>query len=92
MQLAWLRDSWRESYCLSLIWGYLYSALQLNTPPFIGVALLTKKKKKPFPLDGGIGCCFSDTRRQHQWLSEKPCSVAVCVLLGNKVSEFLRCP
>lgn len=47
MQLAWLCDSWKESCCLDLSWGYLYSGLQLNTLSFIGVALLTKEKKQP---------------------------------------------
>lgn len=46
MQLAWLADSWKESYRLNLIWGYLYSALHPNAPSFVGVALLTKEKQQ----------------------------------------------
>lgn len=46
MQLAWLRDSWEESYCLSLA-GAIYIQVCNVTLSFVGVALLTKEKKRP---------------------------------------------
>lgn len=81
MQLAWLFDSWKESYCLNLIWGYLYSALPLNTF-FIGVALPTKKKKGSPLLHGSIGFFLF----QHEtptpaafWKKVQCCNVCVLV-------------
>jgi len=79
--LAWLGDSWKESYHLSLIWGFFCSALQLNARSFVAVALLTKKIITVLFLMGAL--LFPNGIHQHRWLSEEMPRVPMYGLLGT---------
>lgn len=74
MQLAWLRDSWKESYCLSLA-GAIYIQV-CNVTLFLSLVLLCLPRKKSRPLVHGTVDRFFLC--QH-WGFLETCAVLQCV-------------